>query len=319
MEKKKSIIRFLHNQNGIAFRAKTLDALEDMGDRSYMRRSESEYSNNLEVVKWLIIVNIAVFVLQGILRVWFGNLFIGKYFSLSPAALSAGYVWTIITYGFLHASFIHILVNMLAIFFIGRILEPVIGSSNLLKVYFASILLGGVTWLLFGSGHGGVLVGASAGAFGLMTFFCLMYPETLMTVLLFFVIPVTMKPKWILWGMIAIEGFLFLVYELPGRSFVASSGHLGGILAGTIMYQLIIKHRLFSFKKINVETPKWVRKITSPKISNPKFKVNITDKETLKKEVDRILDKINHKGFSSLSDEEKKTLDKAKDVLESQS
>ncbi len=287
-----------------------------MGDRSYMRRSE--YSGDgLGVVKWLIIINVAVFILQGVLRVWFGSSIIEKYFSLSPAALRSGYVWTIVTYGFLHGSFLHILVNMLAIFFIGRILEPIIGSKSLLKVYFASILLGGVTWLLFGSGHGGILVGASAGGFGLMTFFCLLYPETLMTILLFFVIPITMKPKWILWGMIAIEGLLFLVYEMPGRSFVASSGHLGGILAGAIMYQLIIKHRLFSFDKIKIEAPRWVKKITNPRVSSPKFTLNISNKKALRREVDRILDKINHEGFSSLSDEERKTLDRAKGLLES--
>lgn len=287
-----------------------------MGDRNYMRRSE--YSGDtLGVVKWLIIINVAVFILQGVLRVWFGSTIIEKYFALSPAALRAGHVWTIITYGFVHGSFLHILMNMLAIFFIGRILEPVIGPKSLLKVYFVSILMGGAMWLLFGSGHGGILVGASAGGFGLMTFFCLLYPETLMTILVFFIIPITMKPKWILWGMIAIEGFLFLVYEMPGRSFVASSGHLGGILAGAVMYQLIIKYRLFSFSKIKVEAPKWVKKITNPKVSSPKFKLNISDKKTLRKEVDRILDKINHEGFSSLSDEERKTLDKAKGLLES--
>lgn len=286
-----------------------------MQGRSYMRRSEYP-ENTLGVVKWLIITNVAVFILQGVLRVWFNSSIIERYFSLSPEALRAGYVWTIITYGFLHGSFLHILVNMLAIFFVGRILEPVIGSKNLLKVYFVSILLGGVAWLTCSPNHGDILVGASAGGFGLMTFFCLLYPETLMTVLVFFIIPITMKPKWILWGMILIEGFLFVVYELPGKSFIASSGHLGGILAGAIMYQLIIKHRLFSFGKIKVETPKWVKKISNPKISNPKFTVNISDRETLRKEVDRILDKINQKGFSSLSEDERKTLDSAKSLLE---
>lgn len=288
-----------------------------MQGRSYMRRSEYP-EKNLSVVKWLIIINIAVFVLQAVFRVWFGSSVIEKYLSLSPESLKSGYLWTIITYGFLHGSFLHILVNMLAIFFVGRILEPIIGSKNLLQVYFISILIGGLAWIICSPNHGEILVGASAGAFGLMTFFCLLYPETLMTVLIFFIIPITMKPKWILWGMIAIEGFLFVVYEIPGRSFVASSGHLGGILAGAIMYQIIIKHRLFAFGKIKIETPKWLRKTTSPKIANPKFTVNISDKEKLKKEVDRILDKINQNGFSSLTEQERKTLDTAKSILEAQ-
>lgn len=287
-----------------------------MQGRRYMRRSEYP-ENSLGVVKWLITINVAIFILQTIFRVWFGSTIIEKYFSLSPGAIKSGYVWTFITYGFLHGSIFHILLNMLAIFFIGRILEPLIGSKNLLKVYFASILVGGLVWLTCTPNHGEILIGASAAAFGLMTFFCLLYPDTPMTVLLFFIIPITMKPKWILWGMVIIEGFLFLAYELPGKSFLASSGHLGGILTGAIMYQIIIKHRLFSLGKIKIETPKWMRKISSPKISNPKFTLNISDKETLRKEINRILDKINQKGFSSLTEQERKTLDNAKSMLES--
>ena len=46
-----------------------------------------------------------------------------------------------------------------------------------------------------------------------------------------------------------------------------------------------------------------------------RFKINFTNRKELQKEVDRILDKINKEGFGALSEEERSTLDKAKELL----
>lgn len=271
-------------------------------------------------VKKLILINLIVFIFQQIMHVWFGSLFLEKYFALSLGNLKSGYLWTLFTYAFLHGNFLHILVNMLAIYFVGRIIEATVGSKNLLKIYFVCILFGAFAWLVLSQLNQGshpILIGASAAGFGLMTFFCLLFPEKPITVLLFFIIPITMKPKWILRGMIAIESFLYIFYELPGKSFIASSGHLGGILGGWIMYLILIgKWRdLFHFKKIKMTPPKWLRKPQIHKVSNVKFTVNISPNKIPQEEIDRILDKINKHGFASLTDEEKRTLNKNKENL----
>jgi len=269
-------------------------------------------------VKKLILINLVIFVLQQIMHVWFGSILIEKYFALSHENLRSGYLWTIVTYAFLHGNFLHILVNMLAIYFIGQILETAVGPKNLLKIYFSSILLGGLAWVLLTKGSNSqILVGASAGGFGLMTFFCLLFPEKPITVLLFFIIPISMRPKWILIGMLAIEGLLFLFYELPGKSFIASSGHLGGMLGGFIMYQFLMGkwRNLFHLKKISIEHPKWLKKHQSTKVTNVKYSVNISHSKPNEEEINKILDKIHHRGFASLTDEEKRTLHKAKDFL----
>lgn len=280
-----------------------------------MRRGGGYISDDMVAVKWLLIANVGIFILQQVFRVWFGTPLVERFFALSSHHIGSGYVWAFITYGFLHADFIHILVNMLVIFFVGRILEPYMGTKKFLKLYFVSVFVGGVLWLLLNGSPMTILVGASAAGFGLMTFFCLSYPDRMMTVLIFFVIPVTLKPKWILWGMLAIEGFLFIFYELPGRSVVASSAHLGGILAGFIMFQFMAQRSLFDgLKSIKIETPKWMKKKAADG-SKPKFKINIKGKSDLKQEMNRILDKINEKGFGALTAEEKKILDQAKDVL----
>lgn len=274
--------------------------------------------SSFEVVKKLITINVGIFILQQLTHIWFKSALIEKYFALSLVNLKSGYLWTLFTYAFLHGGFLHILVNMLAIYFVGQILEASIGSKNFLKVYFISVLFGALSWLLLGQEQGRVLVGASAAAFGLMTFFCLLYPEKPITLLLFFIIPITAKPKWILWGMLAIEAFLFVFYEFPGKSFVASSGHLGGMLGGLLMYHILLGkwRNLLSFFDKNKIAPKWLKKTQSPKISGAKFKVNISNKEARKKEVDRILDKINQQGFSSLTQAEREILHNSKDVFQ---
>lgn len=74
--------------------------------------------------------------------------------------------WRLVTTGFLHASFFHVAFNMVFIWFIGRSLEPAIGSARFVVAYGTSLLCGslGVMLLEFDS----VAVGASGAAFGLM-------------------------------------------------------------------------------------------------------------------------------------------------------
>lgn len=277
---------------------------------------ESYLNDRLIAIKWIIIVTIGVFIIQNIFKVWFASPVIEELFALSRTHLKSGYIWTLITYGFLHANFLHILVNLLVIFFVGRILEPYIGPKAVLKLYFISTFTGGLLWLLLNNNLFSVLVGASAAGFGLMTFFCLSFPNQMITVLLFFILPITLKPKYVLWGMIAIELFLFIFFELPGKSVVASSAHLGGIIGGLISFQLISRQGIMNKLKsgISIEKPEWMKRKGLWK-EDSKFKINLKSKKKMEEEVDRILDKINKEGFSSLSDAEKKILHAAKDSL----
>lgn len=274
------------------------------------------FSSPYPALKAIILITIGVFIAQAILDIWFHKPFIEAIGALSPKTFKQGFIWRFLTYGFIHGSFLHIFFNMLVIFFLGRILEPVLGSKRFLQVYLFSIILGGITWLLVNYGKNEMLVGASAGGFGLMTLFCLMHPDRPITVLLFFIIPLSIRPRILLWSLLIVELFLFFFYEIPGRTIVASSAHLGGILAGFITFQLYVRN-LFktSFSKVQIESPTWLKGKVIHKADRAQFTLNITNKEFLKQEVDRILDKINHQGFGSLTQEEKDILDKAKDIL----
>ncbi len=288
-----------------------------------MRRQE-EYRREWPVLKWLIIANIAVFIVQCVLERWTSspapyNTFL-KYFALTGYGFSSGYLWTPLTYSLLHSTrmLFHILGNLLGIFLFGRILQPVVGSRRLLGLYIASAVLGGLFWLVFNF-QGGLVMGASAAALGFLTVYCLLYPNQRVQFLLFFIIPLTILPKYILWFSLFINLFGFLFYEISPQGMgtgVAYSAHLGGMMCGWLFIKYVHNREpIFKARATVVELPKWVKKRRKSSPGVNKFTINISNHNQLKSEVDRILDKINSKGFGSLTEEEKRTLDKAKDIL----
>jgi membrane associated rhomboid family serine protease len=83
-----------------------------------------------------------------------------------PLVSPGGEWWRLVTSGFLHASFFHVAFNMVFIWFIGRSLEPAIGSARFVVAYAASLLCGSFGVLLLEPNS--VAVGASGAAFGLL-------------------------------------------------------------------------------------------------------------------------------------------------------
>ena len=130
--------------------------------------------------------------------------------------------------------------------------------------------------------------------------------------MLFFVLPVTLKPKWIAWAVTAIEVFGLLFTEIPGAGAIANSAHLGGIIAGYLFYFFVIKHQGLSQIRVTGGSFKTSLFKKNP-LSPGKFKINISRDQNLKAQADEILDKINKEGFGSLTEKEKNILEQAKD------
>ena len=298
-------------------------------DRSYMRSSRETTPpiERASAVTILLVATIFIFVLEQIINVSFpgssgeSNIFIRKWFALSAGNFKELKVWTVVSYAFLHSSSTiwHILGNMLGLFFIGRIVEPLLGKRSFFILYFSGAIIGGLTFVFFHLNDLRSVVGASAAVAALLAFFCMRFPERQVTLLLFFIIPLNVKPKWIFWGFLGISTYLLLSSELQGINSVAHSAHLGGFLTGAVYYRYIYSRNAFSsstFGQTKIEVPNWFkrRKKVESQIS---YQVNrpTQNHNELQKEVDRILDKINASGFSSLNDAEKAILDKAKKIL----
>lgn len=256
----------------------------------------------------LIGINIAVFILQlmiGFLRPGF----IENYLALSRNGVLAGYEWQWVTYMFLHGnlpadipgSILHIGFNMLTLMFAGREVERVVGRRHFLGIYFAGGILGGIVQVLLSdpSTH---LVGASAAVFAVLIAFTTIYPEIQLTLLLFLIIPIRLKAKFLALGLVLSSLFFALTDFWPGVGHLA---HLGGSFSGWIYA------RQLGFG-LKLPVPRFYQE----KRERHERLQSMTPEEFISSEIDPILDKISREGIHSLTRAERKILEKGREKIE---
>lgn len=174
-------------------------------------------------VKVLLIVNVAVFFLQAFVSYWFEVLF-----GLVPHLVwSSFYLWQLFTYQFLHGGLLHILFNMFALWMFGCDLERRWGSQFFLKYYFVSVVGGALLNVIFLPGQTVPSIGASAGIYGILLAYGLIYPDRVVYLYLF--LPVKMKHLvWII-GLISLYSSVTAT-----QSGIAHLAHLGGMVFGYV-------------------------------------------------------------------------------------
>jgi membrane associated rhomboid family serine protease len=291
-------------------------------DRDYMR--QPDYGPKVSFTVAILIVNAIVFIVQlATAHVPNGPEIQGTYFALSLTGIKAGYVWQLLTFQFMHANWMHILFNSLAIFFFGRSVETAIGGGRFLALYFSSGIIGGLVQVLFAliTGEDGPVVGASAGAAGLVGAFALLAWNERFTLFLYF-LPINMRGKTLLWVSLALSG----VGLLTPNSGIANAAHLGGILTGVLYVLLIVQGRLHlpSFPQWRLSSrPTTPRELAAKHAGKKSYwqttKIppdeDLTPAEYLQKEVDPILDKISAHGIQSLTAREREILEKARSKM----
>ncbi len=290
-------------------------------DRPYMRDSYDRPRAN--VLTWLVSTIVAVYLVQSILVHFFPAT--GYWFEtalgLSAYSLKSGHLWTLVTYGFLHDTGLPLQVvgYLLIIYFVGRDILPILGARRFIGFYASALAVGGLCWTAVHWRHPELLFGASAGVWGLFILFACFYPNREVSFLFFFVLPVTFKPKHLAYLVVAIDLFGFVFYELVGAAspfgLATHSARLGAMATAWIYFRYFHDAKWgFSRAAAEIELPRWMKQRGSSKPA-PAFSVNIGGRGHLRAEVDRILDKINSDGFGSLSAEEKKILDDARDLI----
>lgn len=151
----------------------------------------------------------------------------GSWGSASPAFEP----WQLITYGFLHGSVMHLLLNMYALWLFGVGLENMWGSRNFAIYYFVCVLGAALTQIIFQSfsGVNSPTIGASGGVFGILLAFGLFFPNQ---VLILLIPPMPIKAKWF----VIIYGLIELGFGVTGtEDGVAHFAHLGGMFFGLIL------------------------------------------------------------------------------------
>jgi membrane associated rhomboid family serine protease len=260
----------------------------------------------------LLAVNVVAFVLE--LICYGPHLAIPRddYFALSVDGLRHGFVWQLLTYQFMHGGWLHLLLNCWAIYVFGREVEGTLGWKPFLTLYFSSGVIGGLFQGLAGvllRGHfAESVVGASAGAFGLVAAFATLYPERPLMLLLFFIIPVSMRAKYLL----LISALLTVCGIIFPRDNIAHAAHLGGMLTGIIFVRYAM-HWHWRWPRLPRTRSQPLRPLVKiPRRSSTVWGQNQGDMEEdlppdefLSKAVDPILDKISAHGIQSLTEREK--------------
>jgi membrane associated rhomboid family serine protease len=247
------------------------------------------------VVKWLLIINVVVYFMQ----ILGGNTLLTLWFSVYPASwLKTLQVWRLVSYQFLHGDMIHILFNMIGLFFLGPTLERHWGSKKFLVFYLGCGIVGGLLYpALLGmriiSPHPtlGVLplIGASGAILGMLAACAILFPHFVVFIIVF---PVPIRVAAIICLFIAT-----VIIFGKGSNAGGEAAHLGGMAAGAAY---VFSQSWRSKFKLKVRSGAWERKMAAQR--------------RLQLELDRILQKVHESGLQSLTSKEKRILKQASEA-----
>tara|TARA_B110000014_G_scaffold204684_1_gene154997 strand:- start:257 stop:1123 length:867 start_codon:yes stop_codon:yes gene_type:complete len=260
----------------------------------------------------IILINVIVFVSMSILEVFitlsgFGelfNLFLNKL--MLPASLKVFIFqpWSLVTYFFLHMNFMHILWNMLFLYWFGKIIHENIGNNAVISLYIIGGIIGGLSYMaLFNiipyydnRVSESLMLGASAGVFSVVVGSATLLPNY--TFYLLFLGPVRIK-------YISLFYVLLSFFDVTGSNAGGEIAHLGGALMG-YLYIRQLQNGVNMGKGI-IDILNIFNKNKKEVISKEE-KTNEIKKDISQDEIDKILDKISDSGYKSLSNNEKEKL-----------
>jgi len=186
------------------------------------------FFGNLKLNTILVIVNVLAFVAFSVL-IYLNQNFIES-IALKPSNILQGkYLWTFFTSMFMHSGFFHIFVNMLSLFFVGSLVEKILGPKRYLLFYIASGLFAGIIFVLSSfiipSELNTFAVGASGAIFALVGMLMVVTPN--LPVYIMF-IPIPIKMKYAAPIMLFALWLISLGLSVP----IGNIAHLGGLVFG---------------------------------------------------------------------------------------
>ena len=267
----------------------------------------------------LLAINIGLFLVLMILRTFLfilGSDFVIFDFLVEKLSMPASFSqlifqpWSVVTYMFLHVDFMHILFNMLILYWTGSLFAEYLGNEKLWATYVLGAITGGLAYLIMfnispafsqqvNHSH---LMGASAGVIAVMVGIATLLPDY--TVQLLLIGPVKLK-------YVALVSILIYFISIPLGNAGGQIAHLGGALFGYIMIKQLKKGNDITSWLSNLFKKRSSRKskMTVVRSSKPVPDSVYVEAAISKQEaIDKVLDKINKSGFDSLSKEEKDVL-----------
>jgi len=260
------------------------------------------------VVKWLIIINVVVWFLQifttrnvggGV-----GVSFLTNWLDLDAQKVLGGQVWRLVTTAFCHGGLIHILFNMLFLFWFGCRLERKYGSREFLYFYMVAAIVASLAFIGLDliTGLNARAIGASGAVMAVTMLFALWFPRE--KILLYFFFPVEIR--WLVCAIVVFD-LAPVLLQFFGSNYqdgTAHAAHLGGLAFGFLYYvrQWNLESRFGSLGGL-VKDQEDVRKV---EVKRERKKAD--EKVAVKQRVDDLLDKVSRDGLGSLTDEEREFL-----------
>ncbi|MGI9533213.1 rhomboid family intramembrane serine protease [Lutimonas sp.] len=275
------------------------------------------YQNFLgrNIVERVIIINVVIFVLTYLFNTLsflfqIDSNFIMTWFSLKPDFdLLLFRPWTIISYGFLHAGFFHILFNMMILFYFGNLFLDFFNAKQFLTYLFLGIISGGFIYILSYNFLPGLktqqtlLVGASAGVMAVVIGIASHIPQYSLR----FRFIGNIKLLYIAVALVVLD-----VIQIPAGNAGGHLAHLGGSLIGFLLTHYLNqgKNIIASFESLFSRSKKQPLKTVYKNTKQTNYQKKESKSEQQQR-IDSILDKISKSGYDTLTKEEKDYLFKA--------
>lgn len=257
-----------------------------------------------DVSQKLIFINVLVFIVSALSFSFVSNQF--QY--PNWLALSSNYKdvlwfpWTLITYGFLHSEPIHLLFNLIFLYYISTLFYTFFTTRQFLTVYFLGSFFAGLIFVTYGYlfNYSNLIVGASA------------------SIMAIFIAVATFAPNYSLrlpligylkiWN-IAVFYIFIDVAQLLTENTGGHIAHLSGSVVGFVFAMLIKKgidiSAIFTFRKKKNNS---FKKVYKNKPVKKYQSVRVSDVNFTQRQIDEILEKISKSGYESLTKEEKEFL-----------
>ena len=259
----------------------------------------------------LIFICVGIFLVSTILDLFFQRSFfsLSDYFA-SKASFDQFFTqpWGILTYPFFHGNFLHLLLNMLMIFFVGKLFLRYFRGEDFLTFFLFGSIAGALAFMggSYVFNYGNSLVGASAGIYAVFFALVAYIPKTKMQLLF---LNINIPLDFIGYGLIAFDLLMILT---DSSNLGGHVSHLGGALFGFLYMKQFERGNDFLgqfFRKLfNRNKNKASKQRKTPPRDDYEFN---SQKVAKQQEIDKILDKISRSGYESLTKEEKDTLFKA--------
>lgn len=282
---------------------------------------ESNAHQRMSIVTKIIVVTVGVFLLQ-LMTGYTGSpdSLAFEWLALERDHLfQSGQIWRLVTYAFCHSEvqLTHIACNMLALYFIGRIVAKTLGDREFLAVYLASAIFAGIvqasSMAIWRSPGQDWTLGASGAVSAVFMLFALHYPK--MKLFLFGVVPI--QARWLLLAVVAYDGlgFFGLAPNLfaPAGAKIGHAAHLGGLIFGFLYFQWHMNLTGWLDKFAG-----HVRDVPLPRSDLRVFNPGVQPEVDYSQQIDQILEKISIDGEASLTDRERRVLKQASQHLKSQ-